>query len=212
MIKCLIIAYNRLTLIKNTALWCSDHGLEPIIIDNHSDYPPLLEYYKNCPYQVERMPRNFGHKVIWDALLLDVLGITSQYIVTDPDLDFSGIPDDFLEVLQEGLKRYPKAEKCGFSLDVNDLREGDIKKWEISLWSRPLDDMYFVAGIDTTFALYRGNSRQYQIWNSLRTNRPYTARHIPWTYTDLALLTEDEQYYFKSCSKSASGKEWLFKK
>lgn len=153
------------------------------------------------------MDKNYGHRVIWDQELLERGGISGQYIVTDPDLDLSGIPDDFLSVLQEGLRRYPKAQKCGFSLDISDLPEGDVKKWESTLWQKPLDDMYFRAGVDTTFALYRENVRHYSIWDSLRTNKPYMARHVPWEYNNMKDLPADEQYYFKTCNKSSSGKE-----
>jgi hypothetical protein len=36
-------------------------GLTPIIIDNNSTYPPLLEWYeKECPYKVIRRKNNDG--------------------------------------------------------------------------------------------------------------------------------------------------------
>ena len=64
--KALIINFNRITLPLKLASWCQNHGLEPIIIDNHSDYIPLLEYYATrCPYYVLRMDKNYGHQVIW---------------------------------------------------------------------------------------------------------------------------------------------------
>jgi hypothetical protein len=203
----LIINFNRITLTVKTCDWIFNHGITPVIVDNNSSYRPLLEYYKTCPYQVVRLDRNYGHKVIWDCNILERLGITGQYIVTDPDLDLSGIPDDFLSVLQEGLRRYPQAEKCGFSLDYNDLPVGDVRDWEMSLWREPLDDMYFKAGIDTTFALYREDSRHYQIWNSIRTNKPYMACHVPWSYKHIKDLPADEKYYVRTASKSFSGKE-----
>ena len=31
------------------------------IIDNDSTYPPLLEYYKKCPYPVYMLNKNIGH-------------------------------------------------------------------------------------------------------------------------------------------------------
>lgn len=205
--KCLIITYNRLTLPVNLANWVYKRGITPIFIDNNSSYRPLLEYYKkDCPYQVLRLKYNYGHRVIWDANILDKLNIKGQYIITDPDLDLSGIPDDFLEVLQGGLNKYKKAEKCGFSLDISNLPEGKIKEWESSLWQHPLDDMYFKAGIDTTFALYRANIRHYTIWDSIRTNRPYTAIHVPWSYRqeNIKYLDSDEKYYIRTANKSAS--------
>jgi hypothetical protein len=207
--KMLIVNYNRLTLTKNMVDWAISNSLEPIILDNCSNYPPLLKYYDENPCKVVRLKRNHGHKVLWNnPILFKVLGITGQYIVSDPDLDLVSIPPDFLQVLQKGLKKYPKAVKCGFSLEVNDLPETrlgkEVKQWESQFWEKPLDDVYFDAGIDTTFALYRGT--YFSINNSIRTNRPYTAKHIPWYYENTSSLSEDEQYYFKTASSSFSWK------
>jgi hypothetical protein len=211
----LVINFNRINLTIKTCEFCVTHGLEPIVIDNNSSYRPLLDYYKNdCPYHVVRLKYNYGHRVIWDANILDMLGIKEGYILTDPDLDFTGIPSDFLEVLKEGLNKYKKAQKCGFSLDYIDLPDGKVKDWEKSLWQAPLDNLYFKAPIDTTFALYRADIRHYTINDCIRTNRPYTARHIPWTYRleKVKYLEKDEQFYLRTCNASASIKTNILKK
>jgi hypothetical protein len=193
--KCLIINFNRVTLPKNLADWCFSHGLEPIFIDNNSDYPPLLEYYKECPYTVIYMDKNYSYLVVWTQRLLDKLGITGHYIVTDPDMDLSGIPDDFLSVMEEGLSRYPQYDKCGLSLEVNDIPSQGTRDWEMQFWQTPLDPQYFKAAVDTTFALYKV---RHASWSGIRTNRPYTARHIPWYYDLLPELPEDEMYYYRT--------------
>lgn len=205
--KVIIINFNRVTLTKAVADWCWLNGTFPVIIDNNSSYRPLLDYYKNeCPYEVIRLSKNYGHKVVWEQKILKHLGITGRYIVTDPDLDLSGIPGDFLNVLNEGLDRYPSYSKCGFSLDISKLPEGDLKKWEASLWSHPLDNMYFHAPIDTTFALYRENVDYYSL-SAIRTNKPYTVKHKPWEYTQVSKLPKDEAYYVRTAnSASATGK------
>lgn len=200
--KVLIINYNRLTLLKYTADWCAVHGLEPIILDNKSDYPQLLEYYTHTPYRVLRLPANYGHTVIWNRPVLQELNIKEDFILTDPDLDFTGIPDDFLKVMQEGLIKYPQYSKCGFSLEINDLpndEEGNFIKNgpERPYWEKPLDDLYFEANTDTTFALYRYPLGPYG-HSAIRTNRPYTVRHRPWYYRSLQLLPEDEKYYYQT--------------
>jgi len=201
--KVLIINYNRLTLPKNIADYVAECGLEPVFIDNNSTYGPLLEYYENCPHEVVRLNQNYGHKVVWDADILNRLEIEGEYIVTDPDLNISHIPKDFLEVLQEGLNRFPKYEKCGFSLRISDLPNTPmghfINTTERGYWARPLDNMYFDANTDTTFCLYRTRVKSF---NSLRTNEPYSAIHVPWYYGRIADLPEDEQYYFRSIGTS----------
>jgi len=201
--KALIINYNRLTLPKNMADYIAECGLEPVFIDNNSKYEPLLEYYENCPHEVVRLNQNYGHRVVWDADILNRLKIEGEYIVTDPDLDISNIPKDFLEVLQEGLNRYPKYEKCGFSLRISDLPNNGLTQYvnisERGYWARPLDDMYFDASTDTTFCIYRVNVKSF---NSLRTNEPYCAKHVPWYYTNINDLPDDERYYFRSIGTS----------
>ena len=214
MIKVLIINYNRIYLPLNMANWLADRDCEPIFIDNNSDYPPLLEFYNNTRYKVLRLKNNYGHHVVWEANIIDKLGIKENYIVTDPDLDLSEIPKDFIEVLEEGLRRYPGYDKCGFSLEINDFpvfssdhpfRDAliAVKDWEVTLWQDPLDKWYFNAPIDTTFALYK--TRRFTL-NAIRTNRPYTARHIPWKYDNIKDLPEDEQYYCLTANNSFSGK------
>jgi hypothetical protein len=42
----LIINYNRLTLPVTMADWLSKRNIEPVIVDNNSDYPPLLHKIK----------------------------------------------------------------------------------------------------------------------------------------------------------------------
>jgi hypothetical protein len=161
------------------------------------------------------MKENYGHTVLWNkeiALLKSLVG-NERYIVTDPDLDLEGIPDDFLKVLNAGLDKYPQFNKCGFSLEINDLPntpEGNLirTKVEPRYWRRLLDPLYYNAPIDTTFALYREGVNTY-FHPAIRTNRPYTARHIPWYYYHFSELPEDEQYYFKTANSSSSGKNRL---
>ena len=210
--KTLIINYNRLTLPSKMADWLFPRGCTPIFIDNNSNYPPLLKYYSTCPYRVVRMKENFGHKVVWTQNLLETLNIKDDYIVTDPDLDLSGVPNDFLQVLSEGLKKYVNFAKCGFSLEINDITVlgtynggKTIKQWEGVFWEKPLDSMFFDAPIDTTFALYRKGVKEHTT-SGIRTNRPYTARHVPWYYNDMNKLPDDEKYYFKTATGSSSFK------
>lgn len=208
MTKALIINYNRITLTARTAQWCAEHGLEPIIIDNNSNYKPLLDWYDHCEYHILRLPSNFGHTVLWQYPVLKTLKMNERFIYTDPDLDYSGVPDDFLEVFNIGLDKYPGYSKCGFSLEINDLpddEEGNFIRTgpEAPYWERPLDDMYFHADTDTTFALYRWPIGVYG-HSALRTNRPYTVRHLPWYYRSLDGLPEDEINYYKTALASSS--------
>lgn len=206
-----IINYNRLTYLRQMVEWCQSHGLRPVVIDNASTYPPLLAYYSTNPCEVIRLNKNYGHTVAWSkAIRLP----RERYIVTDPDLDMSGVPDDFLEVMNRGLDLYPAAPKCGLSLEINDLPSNEytdfVKNWESDFWLRPLDGMYFDADVDTTFALYRAGNHSHG-YKAIRTNRPYTARHYCWYYTDMESIPEDERHYYQTANDSASYKKHLIR-
>lgn len=199
--KCFIINFNRLTLSKNLADWVASCGIDVFFIDNNSTYEPLLEYYESCPYEVIKLSGNHGHMVFWNTGLYEKYCKGERYILTDPDLDLSGIPKDFLHILEEGLDRYPEYPKCGFSLETLDLPDTEIgrssKTYEQQYWNVPLDNMYYAAKIDTTFSL---NKVSYHTYNAIRTNRPYTAKHVPWYYTSVDEMTDDEKNYFLTCS------------
>lgn len=212
--KAFIINFNRVTIPEKMANWLALRGCEPVFIDNNSDYEPLLQYYLDTPYKVVSLRGNYGHTVMWlpELQLLDRLAGNERYIVTDPDLDLSGVPDDFLTILNKGLDKY-KVDKCGLSLEIEDLPDTENgnfirNKCEAKYWKQSLDNMYFRADTDTTFALYRGGVRNYS-HSAIRTNRPYTAKHLPWYYENLKDLPADEQYYFKTANDSSSGKKRL---
>ena len=208
--KTYIISFNRLTYLRDMVDWCISRKLQPIIVDNASDYPPLLDYYKTKPCEIIRMPANYGHTVMWHGLIPLP---EDKFIITDPDLDMSGVPDDFLEVMNRGLDKY-NVPKCGLSLEIADLpdnEEGDfIRRIEGVFWDFPLDNLYFDAKVDTTFSMYREGTNEYTI-EGIRTNRPYTARHYSWYYTDFNLIPEDEKHYYRTANDSASGKNRLMK-
>jgi hypothetical protein len=213
--KALIINYQRVTLPSRLADWLAAAGCTPVFIDNNSTYPPLLEYYFKTKHEVILLAKNYGHRVVWDEYteVMREAGIRpdERYIVTDPDLDMSGIPDDWLHVLSVGLDKYKGFDKCGFSLEIDDVPEcnaAHVRACEGGYWRKPLDTMFFNAPIDTTFALYREGVRKYS-HSAIRTSRPYTARHVPWYYERLRDLPADEQYYFEKATASSSGKARL---
>jgi hypothetical protein len=65
--------------------------------------------------------------------------------------------------------------------------------WESQFWQRRLHGQLYRAGIDTTFAMYRPGGWP-GIWPSIRSGRPYLARHMPW-YADSSMPTAEEEYY-----------------
>jgi hypothetical protein len=173
-------------------------GAYPVIIDNASTYPPLLEWYEwSCPVPVVGCV-NYGAQAPWDSGMVQRMAAGQRYVVTDADLDICACPADLLDVLSEGLDRYSDFPKCGLSLEITDLPDWplrpEIMSWEAGYWTTPLDSRYFDADIDTTFALYRGP--EWEGYRALRTRPPYTARHIPW----YGKMDDEECYYLEHAS------------
>ncbi|WP_298894206.1 glycosyltransferase family 2 protein [uncultured Psychroserpens sp.] len=198
--------YNRLPTILKLIEALEKRGYTNIhILDNQSTYPPLLEYYKNTPYKVHFLEKNFGSKAFWKSGLW-LKFVTSYYVYTDPDVvPIEDCPDDFLEYFYSLLKKYPKAHKVGFSLKIDDLPDTYINKekvieWESRYHKETIEDNVFIAAIDTTFALYRPFSKLGQRDHrtlTLRTGIPYQARHLPW-YIDNENLDDEELFYINS--------------
>lgn len=215
-IKAFVIMYNRLTWPKKMCEFLADTGCEVVLIDNASTYPPLLEWLyagcdcdgSKCPYEVHRMDKNWGHQVFWKTGLFEKFG-KGEYIVTDHDLDLTGIPSNYLDVLREGLASEDDITKAGFSLRIDDLPKNaftdEVVGWEKKFWNmKPNEAGFYKADIDTTFALYDGKRDfgelppvGYKFHWAVRSPEPYTARHLPWYNTPEFLLSNEEERYYQ---------------
>jgi hypothetical protein len=206
--------YNRLTTTRALAAYFDDvSDCRVIVIDNASTYPPLLDWYRGCSYEVVRLEENLGHLAPWRTGLVRRRSKRGLYAVTDPDLDLTACPKDLLNVLELGLRRYPDRRKAGLGLEIGDLPacfpwRRKIRTHSARFWSSPLDDLFFDAPVDTTFALYRSGvsylqDRRWSVKNCLRTNYPYIARHVPW-YLDPRDLSEEERYYCEHANGSSN--------
>lgn len=208
-IPIIINNFNRLTSLKLliesliTRGYCNIH-----IIDNASTYPPLLEYYKICPYEIYRLDRNIGYKAIWESGIYDKFK-HSYYVYTDADMQIDNCcPIDFMERFLQIMDKHPFCQKVGFGIRIDDLPDYFSKKQQViehesKYWINEIERGVFRAAIDTTFALYRpfckGATSPYQ--ETYRTGEPYIIRHLPW-YTDTSSLSEEEMYYVNSVTRS----------
>lgn len=200
---CFIINYNRLHYPRRMADYLAEvEGVTPVIVDNCSDYPPLLEYYEETPHIVHRMEHNMGN-ISWLKPTLDEFDLHENFIVTDPDLIIDHIPKDWLPLLYDGLARHSFACKAGFSLEIDDLPDTQIAReargregmeWQYCKG----DKRFYHASIDTTFALWRTRLHDFP---GLRAARPYTAKHAPWYFTP-GNIPEDELYYLQTTDRN----------
>jgi len=176
-------------------------GCRVVFVDNASTYPPLLAWYRSCPHEVLRLSENLGQEAPWLSGAVQRDG-GDRYIVTDPDLDISAVPDDWLSVLGQGL-RFAGIGKVGFSLRTDDIPAAnplrdEIVSWEVAFQRRRIGTLFYWARIDTTLALY--DRQRIEIarprWRdrALRTAAPYAARHLSW-YVSPRRVPADERYY-----------------
>jgi len=208
--KVFIIMFNRLTWPRQLAEQLSYKGCEVILIDNNSTYPPLLEWYENCPYKVHRLEKNVRAFGFWQTGILEQY-TDRYYMVTDCDLDISAVPDNFVDVLLNKLKK-SSAYKVGLSLEINDLPDNDFTKkvigWEKMFWNSKDEDGFYRASTATTLAVYDKERINLDLYNGIRSPRPYTAKHLCW-YMTLENINDEDIFYIRSIN---SGWEHEFAK
>src|SRR3990167_5635728 len=201
-IKAFVIMYNRFTWAKNLCEFLSDNGCDVILMDNGSTYPPLLKWYKTCGYKIHQMTNTCYNRGLWESGLIDSYG-DKNYILTDPDLDLSSVPSDFIEKLFIGLENNPDVMKSGLSLRIDDLPENaytkEVISWEKKWWEKPKDkNGFFMADLDTTLSLYdrERTSKFYKdgFFLAVRSPEPYVAKHLAW-YNTPENITKEEQFY-----------------
>lgn len=215
-IPILINNYNRLALLKQQIDWLLTLQGKPsiIIVDNDSDYPPLLEFYQTIQHpQVQIVPLGFNSWRLGAAYLAKKLFKRfEKVVITDSDLlPYPQTPSDILLHLDHLMNKYPSYNHIGLSLEINDLPDDSPMKTKViqhesQFWSPQtscLNDEVYVAGIDSTFAMYRQDSEILAITPALRTVRPYTLQHIDW-YLSPKYYSEEYQYYLSSAKSFAT--------
>lgn len=204
-IKAFIVNRNRYHSPRKMAEFFDSCGLRVIFLDNGSTYQPLLDWYKEMPYELEAFGRNCGECCLWvvDGLMEKYDIYSGNYILSDPDLDLSSVPKDFVQELRRLLDENSWADKAGLSLEINDLPPTPIRKEildvESGYWAHPLSSGGYKAPIDTTLALYRSSIHSFEC---VRASRPYTARHSSWYWENESQIPKDELYYLQSIGRN----------
>ncbi|MEO5950647.1 MAG: hypothetical protein ABIQ04_04320 [Candidatus Saccharimonadales bacterium] len=200
-----IICRDRVTPLKKLVKWLEDENLKNIFfIDNASTYPPLLEYFRNSPYQTIRLNVNAGHTAPWQEGIVQLYAADKPFIVTDPDVipsqEAHGAVKLFARLLNDHLERI----KVGFGLRIDNLPDSyDLKQhvisWEKQFWVSEVETDVYDAETDTTFALYRPGT-PYVIGPALRTGGVFVAEHEPW-YIDSKNVNDEVKYYREHADK-----------
>lgn len=207
---------NRLTYLSQMVEWLLACGYSNIIIlDNKSNYQPLLDYYKKSNLKVIYLKENLGHLALWKSGVYKEY-YKDYYVYTDPDLlPVEGCPDDFVKKFITLVNKYSSIEKVGFGLKIDDLpdcydKKEHVIKWEKKFWETEVEKEVYSAPLDTTFALYKPYTNG-EIWvqNALRTGGLYVLRHLPW-YEDSTKITNENLFYMQNLKKGAS--HWIEKR
>lgn len=209
MIPVFVIARDRLSYLKRTIASLSQQRDAHIyVVDHGTTDPETIDWLRHdCPFTVfwhgDRRVHDFWS---WDSLR-NLVG-THEYAVTDPDIDFTGVPEDLIAICQLALIAFPHIMKAGPALRLDDLPNTDlakrVKNWEIQFWDRNITSMAYEAPIDTTFAVYRPLWQQpvFQLGPGIRIVGPYQVRHMPWYETGPA--DEELRYYREHAREGAS--------
>ena len=181
-----------------------------VIVDNNSDFRPMVDFLDNCQFKTIRFDQNHGHKVYELDVVKDILG--SLFLLTDPDIEVSDfVTSETIEKMFEISEQY-RIRKVGLALDISgeDIREDvkyegkDIKKWESKFWADRVADqeleMYW-ADVDTTFCLV---NNKYENWPYIRIAGPYTSKHLPWYKDWEKSLMPGEYDSYMYCNRSTN--------
>jgi hypothetical protein len=191
--------YNRLSTTKKLADDLYNLGYTNIhILDNQSTYPPLLEYYKVCPYKVVLLDANMEHLAVYNSGYINNFLHLPWIVYSDPDLEvFTHIPENFIQILIDKAEKYAH-NKAGLALSLDGLPDNEYANhyhnWEQRYWQKELEKDVYEAHVDTTFCIIKpGECFDYR---AIRVAGNLTAKHVPW-FVDFNNLDEEETYYLE---------------
>jgi len=182
------------------------------ILDNDSDYPPLLEWYNNCPATVHRYP-NHGDKCFWNSKICDQYKDHKYLVLSTSDIRLNPkTPDDFIEKMIEKLEKYPQFDKIGLSLALDFERNTEYQEWsynwEQQFWKNEIEPNLYNAHVDTTFNVFKPGPHSY---NGMRIAGDFTARHMTWYIDFNKELPEQEQYYLNKATDESFYKRYYLR-
>ena len=184
-----IIAWNKLFFVRRFIDQIRILPNPIVILDNHSSYQPLLDYYLTLKADLKEkvtihlLPENYGHEVYTKMAHI----LPKVYILSDPDLELNPeMPPNVAEHLLEISNRY-QLRKTGLALDISEPEKfiaGSYGKLVHGIESGYYKNMVadpeytlYIAPTDTTFCLVNLN---YNPERNLRVGGPFVAKHLPW--------------------------------
>jgi hypothetical protein len=201
-----VISYNRGDTLERTidSYLRLSGAVEVVVHDNGSDDPATLESLQKL--------RRAGVTVVGAAKIHDKAELnsvsetirrhfsgtpTSDYVVSDCDVDMSIAAPDAVAIYRELLERSPAAQCVGPMLRIRDIPRdyplfNQVMNRHIKqFWHRHPQWVQTSAGliatldapIDTTFAVHRAGENFRRLKRGIRVYFPYEARHLDWYRT-----------------------------
>lgn len=230
MIPIIILNYNQLAYLKNLIWWWKwYYPKNPIyIVDNNSDYDPLLDHYYNLGYGSLRDESisviNFSNNMLWENLAIALEEYIEEdghdyYFIAPADMmPHPNTPPNFLEIMQHCIES--GYHHVGFRLILKDLppfienkeqirdNENRFSEKRVRIEHKKKYYSAFKAPVDATLALYKksdgwSHPMEPEKWdNSLRI---FEAFHLPW-YQHPDYVNEEMDNYYKTCKKNQENK------
>lgn len=221
-IPIIIPVFNQLTYLRNLINWWRFYYPEnPIlIVDNGSNYKPLLDYYENLPGDI--LLWQFKENDFIKNIVEVVKGVVEQkfeyYVISDPDImPHPNTPPNFLAIWKTYIDNH-KFHRAGFGLITSDLPECLNERAMIVgneaelLQGREIlsynNHQGYKAPIDTTFCLYKTSNGGWSApmggedWGNCL--RLFSAFHLGW-YVDGEHLNEEMRHYFETSKYRVPG-------
>ncbi|CAK7059845.1 MAG: hypothetical protein DELT_01383 [Desulfovibrio sp.] len=155
-----IVSHNQEKHLRRLWVWLAAiYRRKIIIVDNASDCPHLLKFFKRVPCEVIRLPKDLGHMAVWKCGLFDDILLKQAYVVVDCNtMPSADCPADVIKHLHKILYTSPRLARVSLSLTS----------------AEQLD------AVDAAFTIYRsGVFPDNERWdNAARTTAPYTAINL----------------------------------
>jgi hypothetical protein len=217
-----IIVHNQYEILKKTVESYEKNIKTPFEIIFHnvaSNYYKTVEYLKGQKqngYTVYHSKINNHHTVMNSVKDYISKNKNCKYcVITDPDIMFSEINGDILELYIYALNKL-KCVTVGPMLDINDIPDYYPRKQEVikghtdQFWRRKRHTIefngnnyeYILCNTDTTFQLFATNNLppSFPHSNSVRFFAPYSAKHLDW-YIDPNNLTPCQLFYLNNTTQ-----------
>jgi len=215
-----IVVYNRLWCLKRCIASLVPSGQEIVLINNGSDYKPLLAWMRNHPYPVIHLPKIRSTGELYRSIRRGISQWLAKpkfkkhpidgYVLTDPDIEIEHPRGPWLSLMHKCLKAHPQAQCVGSALRTDDipahypLRASAIA-WEQWCKKKPIFEWEGVpirwSHIDTTLALYRPKFIKHGVaMRAIRMRGPGMARHLDW-YINPKHMTPDQRVYLSAPRK-----------